>query len=244
MKSTWTRQRVERLFAHYNKKYWRSRLPHVEIEIADLKGVLGQFWTKERRIVLNVEAHKSDREIRSTLLHEMCHAATQTREGEHGYGFLQQVERLLGQNAPITVTGSEVTVHRTYANAIPRKLPRVREAMRKVEAQRARKVEAQFKCDNVKTTTPEMIIGDFRDAAMETTWKNAMCCLGIRHGLLDVGGKPNSRRAARILREGRKAFQRQRRKVLADRKFQAEVFGALDATGRNASEQPYNGTEE
>lgn len=244
MRSTWTHQRVERLFAHYKKKYWRSRLLHFKIKIADLKGVLGQCWTKERRIVLNVEAHKSDREIRGTLLHEMCHAATRTREGEHGYGFWQQVERLLRQNAPIAVTGSEPPVHRTYANAIPRRFPLAREAMRKVKAQRARKVEAQFKQDNVKTITPEMIIGDFRDAALATTCKPAKYFIGIKHGLLDVGGKPGSRWAARILREGRKAFQRRRRELLADRKFQAEVFGALDATGRNASEQPYNGTEE
>lgn len=47
---------------------------------------------------------QSDREIRSTMLHEMGHLAANDAAGpDHGSKFLAQIESLLRQKAPLTI---------------------------------------------------------------------------------------------------------------------------------------------
>jgi hypothetical protein len=103
MKSLWTEQRLVYLFVRYNRRFWRGRLPKVRVCAVALEGSLGEWDTEEREIRIDVR-HQSDREIRSTMLHEMAHLAANATAGhDHGSKFWAQIERLLRQKAPITI---------------------------------------------------------------------------------------------------------------------------------------------
>lgn len=60
-KAKWTEQRVQRLFGRYNKTYWRGNLPPYAVRVRKLEGCLGICFFKEREIVIDTNAHKSDR---------------------------------------------------------------------------------------------------------------------------------------------------------------------------------------
>ena len=77
-KTTWTEERLQRQFNRYNSRYWHEGLPKYRICISGM--ILGQLRegkcdSSARKILINVESHSTDREIRQTLLHEMAHAA-------------------------------------------------------------------------------------------------------------------------------------------------------------------------
>ena len=73
--SKWTEHRLQRLFVRYNCRFWHGRLRGVRVCISPLERCYGQWVYKHREIRIDIERHENDREIRSTLLHEMCHVA-------------------------------------------------------------------------------------------------------------------------------------------------------------------------
>ena len=79
MKGTWTVKRLERLYARYNCHFWKGRLPHIPLRIAQMDGLRGLYEENPQRITINISEHKNDREVRSTLLHEMAHAAARRK---------------------------------------------------------------------------------------------------------------------------------------------------------------------
>jgi hypothetical protein len=92
LKTAWTVKRLERLYARYNWHFWQGRLPHIPVRIAQMKDELGLYKglyePNPQRITLDIRKHKNDREIRSTLLHEIAHAAAGERASEvHGSKF-------------------------------------------------------------------------------------------------------------------------------------------------------------
>jgi hypothetical protein len=210
MKTAWNAARLSRLFARYNLLYWNSRLHSCEIGIKHLNNYLGIYYSKKRQIAIDVDNHRTDREIRATLLHEMAHAAAGSKGLAHGYAFWEQIERLLRQKALIDVTSSEAPHLGNYANAVPKRFSLARDVMKKLEAKRNRallkqNVSGEFLIDQ------NYLIGRFEDAAMKLTWRQALLLIGSECGLLDVGGKPKDKWTARTLLKCKAKFLRKRR---------------------------------
>jgi hypothetical protein len=73
MRSAWNDNRLKQLFRKYRRQYWPGRLRGYQIRAARLDEAYGQCNVVERVIEIDVESNASDRELRSTVLHEMAH---------------------------------------------------------------------------------------------------------------------------------------------------------------------------
>jgi hypothetical protein len=224
VKTVWTEKRLAQLFTTYNSRYWHGRLPSYAVHID--QPVSGEDWlgrcdSDKREILVDVEAHKNDREIRGTMLHEMAHVvAGPGRDGEwHGYKFWEQIESLLVQGAPITLGSPEAPHIRIMVGAIPKKFPLARTAMDRVESIHSRQILQLMKHYPAEQITSEEIVRKFEEAAMEMTWFQALRVVGDEYQLLDVGGRPRSTRAAGIIAEGKRKFNQMRREHLASEKL-------------------------
>jgi len=150
MKSAWTEERLERLFVQYNRRFWGGRLPKIHIRIRNLGGFHGRIEWEHREILIDIDSHSTDREIRDTLLHELCHLATARKRG-HGSAFWAEVEKLLRQKAPITAGCPEAPGLKILKDVVPTRFPLARRLMQKAERKRARDVEKWL---GRKTPTP------------------------------------------------------------------------------------------
>jgi hypothetical protein len=223
-RTKWTDKRLQRLFDHYNKTYWRGKLPQYPVRVRMLKHRLGTWDPKNREILIDIYEHRNDRGIRATLLHEMIHI---TAGLGHGYKFWAQMEQLLRQGAPIEVGTSEAPGLRILADVVPRKFALARKAMEKVEASRQRPILRAMRNRPMRNRpviqlTEDDIQDDFKEAAWEMTERPAVVNVGVKHGLLDVEGKPKSKWAAGVIARGRKAFRVERREFLQMEKFKAQ----------------------
>src|ERR1700747_2529475 len=97
-KTKWIDKRLQRLFDRYDLLYFSGKFRDYQVIIDTLPG--GTFgtcdWSK-RTITIDAEHHKSDRELRGTVLHEMVHPAV--RKPRHGVHFFAQIEGLLQKRA-------------------------------------------------------------------------------------------------------------------------------------------------
>jgi hypothetical protein len=94
----WTDQRLQRLFARYNRKYFTGVLADWSARFSDdHPGAYGFCDTKRKRIEIRFWTHSSDHAIRATLVHEMAHAATTP---QHGPRWRREMERLRTLGAP------------------------------------------------------------------------------------------------------------------------------------------------
>jgi hypothetical protein len=99
----WTDRRLRRLFERYNVKFWAGKLPAVKLVAADYSsdgGELGAYFPRALRIVIHAEKCGTDRKVRDTLLHEMCHVAVGRKAG-HGPKFNDELIRLYLKGAPL-----------------------------------------------------------------------------------------------------------------------------------------------
>jgi len=207
----WTERRLERLFQHYNRIYWRGRLSGCRTILATLHESMGDFHPKRRLIRIDADKHKSDRDLRGTLLHEMSHAAA---PGGHSIPFFAELERLIRRGAPVTVDAAEAGSLRIFRDIVPKRFPLVRAKMDRVEKRRrrnilaiAREARAQF-----HTITDDMIVGYFEDEGVfELPWKKALVLVGMEYGLTDESGRPVNAWARRIVGRAQKAYCRARR---------------------------------
>lgn len=210
----WSQQRLSRLFDRYNQRYWSGRLPWYRFVVGPdpaHKDALGTCRARQRIIHVDIASHKSDREVRSTLLHEMAHAATKKRS--HGVNFFAQLEKLLGKGAPISVGNPEAGYARILADIVPARFPLTKRMMDRAEARRRRTLEKLMRSNKIRSLqlTEEMIIGDFADAAMELPWKKSLLAVGLEYGLVDETGRPVNGWASRIARRGKATHARGRR---------------------------------
>ncbi len=154
----------------------------------------------------------SDAEVRSTLLHEMAHAAAGRERVIHGYEFWDQVERLLQKSAPITLGFPEAPNNRTFADIVPKKFRLCCKEMEKLESQRATKVERYAKARGLKTQviTDNEIIAVFAEAAymLPLNEQDAVAAIAKRYDLFDVDRKPKNAWAANIISEGMKVYRK------------------------------------
>jgi hypothetical protein len=221
--TTWTNDRLERLLARYNHRFFAGRLSHYRVRISSLPGgCQGRCDKATRRIHIDIAKLASDQEVRRTLLHEMAHAAAK-RIG-HGWEFFEQVERLLEQGAPIRIDVRDAHYAKVFHNVVPARFPLASKAMQRVEASRKRAVEPalrQLKAqgEQVEIVDDDYVCASFKDAAMTCTWKRALVAVGIEFGLTDDLGLPLDKRAARMIAKGRRAFNAARRDVLQEERW-------------------------
>lgn len=242
-KTRWTEDRLAKLFHRYNRLYWRGRLPKYTIRIsAPPKGetYVGLCKRRERLIIIDVMAHRSDREIRSTLLHEMAHAADTGRGPfHHGYKFWAEIEKLLAQSAPIQIGFPEVPQLEDFHNAIPKRFPRARQKMNRVaaiEMSRIVKEHAGAKfIDMTNRQYEDFILRWAKDAAMEVaSWDIASRVIEKDFGLFDIEMKPQNAYARRLLFRAKRVFLRERREFLSIEKSEKLAFDfAPDWFARN-----------
>jgi hypothetical protein len=234
-KQTWTELRLQRLFAYYNRRFWRGRLPTIHIRIRELMDALGRIEWEQREILIKVNAHKNDREIRATLLHEMAHLGTRRKLG-HGSEFWAQIEHLLRQRAPVTVGDAETPDVRILQNVVPARFPLARRAVNRSEKKRAREIEKLARKHKLptQTITDADIATQFYDAAAEVTWRDALSIIGLEMGLLNVDGKPKDRWAAAVIAKGRRAHARGRRDHLSWTKAQRELETRFAVSGETS----------
>lgn len=225
-KTNWSPARLIQLFQRYNSRYWKGKLSRYVVKIGDLsdRGAIGLCLFIEHEIVVDVAAHSNDAEIRSTLLHEMAHAADKsTSRYAHGDGFFEQIEHLLRQKAPISLTMAEMPGHKFPLAAVPKKFPLCRKAAVTLEGNRNRRLNRVLNECIVIEETDGDVVRRFEDAAMELTWKTAKSIIGRENGLIDIGGRATSAWAERVLKRGKRVFDNARRNHLACMKLQKQI---------------------
>src|SRR6516165_10439346 len=216
--------RLQRLFDRYNQLYWRGKLPAYRVLDSKLESALGDCdWSRRRIIKIDVQAHASNRELRSTVLHEMCHAAAQERGSRgHDLKFFAQVERLLEKGAPITVNDPEAGGVHILRGLVPSRFPLLKSKIERLERRRTRPLEKSFasRPDLVRNVSNDAIIQEFEDAASELSWRRALIRVGLQYGLTDETERPLNSRASGILARARKIHARARQNYLQLRKFE------------------------
>src|SRR5882672_5373980 len=194
MKTHWSADRIKRLFLRYDDKYWKRKLRRYSISEKNL----GRYWGKcdpqSKSIWIDIEAHPSDVTIRSTLLHEMCHAAAGVGKVSHGYNFWAQVEKLLRLGAPIALHCPETGGHQILKGVVPARFPLSRKAMDRIGEKRSR---LEYKIDGTFDIQDHVSLRCEDFAAL--AWRDAKLIIGAEIGLTDVQGRPRNREAERIL---------------------------------------------
>jgi hypothetical protein len=102
----WPEARLQREFSYLRERYWPGQLRDHALVVARIKPetcFIGLHDSKAKQIIIDLVQHRSDSGVRSTLLHELCHAAAGHRSRGHDIYFFWEVEKLLAVGAPIRV---------------------------------------------------------------------------------------------------------------------------------------------
>lgn len=192
------------------------------MSIQELKAqeCLGLCLRARKKILVDTEAHLSDREIRETLLHEMAHAADRSKSRfSHGYGFFAQLEHLLRHRAPIGLKMTEMPGHRFPLSAVPRRFRLCYKAAVRLEKRRMAELGPKLRGKRVYTVSDEYILHQFEDAALELSWNQAKRAIGFEWGMIDVEGQPASAWARGVLERAKRWHDQVRRDYLAQKKM-------------------------
>jgi hypothetical protein len=234
-KTAWTEQRLRDIFARYNRKYWQGRLPLYRLVIRAMPNTMGLCDWKRKVITIDVEQHKSDLEVRSTLLHEMAHAAASIR-GSRGHDpkFFAQLEKLLQLRAPIAIDTPEAGSVRILARLIPSRFPLLKQKIDLAEARRSKDIEKYTAEHNLHTQliTDDDILREFEDSAAELTWRKAVIVVGLGNGMVDETGRPLTRWSRRLLEKAKRKHAQARRDHLQYEKARRD-FQSLAAAYAN-----------
>jgi hypothetical protein len=107
----WTDNRLQALFDHYNQRFWRGKLPRFRVYQRRFNTDLGHTSLITRKILIDTDAHQSDRQVRGTVLHEMAHLSAILRKSNwkkyamdrrHGGAFNHELRRLKQLKAPLS----------------------------------------------------------------------------------------------------------------------------------------------
>ena len=217
--TNWTDRRLQKLFQRYRTRYWprRRRLLRYRVAFGELANVMGECRYADRLIVINLPCHRSDRELRSTLLHEMCHAVAGPGT-RHNSPFFEQLEHLLSQGAPIAVGFPENPEGGSVAS-IPARFVRCRRLFQPVADRRQRSVARQFRQRGHKLH--QVAVGEIADefhqaASAEWKWREALAVIGRQYGFLDIDWRPLPF-AEKFLPELRRAYRRGRASIREER---------------------------
>jgi hypothetical protein len=214
-------EELQFLFDRYNRLYWRGRLPRYRVQAAGLDGsILGRCDLTRRTIEIDVSKHKNPRHVRSTLLHEMVHAAT--RSG-HDIKFFAQMERLLSRRALVTIETGDAGGVRFYSEVVPHRFPLLRKKMQKLEARRISKIERYAAKKTLGTefsSGDDDIVSNFQDAEIAAfPWTRALRAMGTEYGLTDETGRPINAWARRIIAKAKPVHRKAHRNHLEHQKL-------------------------
>ena len=94
----WSDERLRRLFDRYNQRFFSGRLSDWTVDSSENHlGHYGYCNPETKRISIRVEAHRNDRQVRATLVHEMAHAVTDV---DHNAEWQSEMARLKSAGAP------------------------------------------------------------------------------------------------------------------------------------------------
>ena len=97
-KTTWTDERLQRLFQNYNRKFWKGQLAGWIVNAEENHYVAQGYCNRKTKCIsVRWEAHRTDMEVRATLVHEMAHAASSVY---HGRVWRNEMGRLKKAGAP------------------------------------------------------------------------------------------------------------------------------------------------
>lgn len=221
----WTNDRLKALFDRYRVRYWpRSRrLRRYRIESALLRGPYGRCSFEERVLLIDLCRHPSEREIRSTVLHEMAHAVV--GRGGHRAAFWTELESLLRQRAPITVGFPELGEAGKHLCVVPNRFRRCRKFFAPVYRRQQRELERQISQAGMPSydyTTGDMETECFDAAFLNgATWRDMWPRLAATWGFVDLDGclLPWARKWRDAARRG---YVRGRRSYLEEKRHGAE----------------------
>ena len=150
---------------------------------------MGECRDADRVIRVDVRHHRSDRALRSTLLHEMCHAVAGSGT-RHNSPFFAQLEHLLSRRAPIGLGFPENPEGRAVAS-IPARFVCCRRLYKTTFDREQRRLDRLLRRHRSPALTVEDIIDEFYEAANEgMTWRDTVAELGRRYRFLDIDGRP------------------------------------------------------
>ena len=91
--------------------------------------------------------------------------------------------------------------------------------------------------------TRRKILRDFEAAALVDglTWRESLYAVGVKYGLIDVGGRPTSKWAAAVIAKARKAHRRQRKDFLEGQMAEARFRSGDRSPGPISSSYSPNG---
>ncbi len=218
---TWTNDRLGRLLTHYRLRYWPAsrRLRSYRVEMRSLDKAFGECDFKRHMLFIDVSRHRSDLDIRSTLLHEMVHAVVGVGRPGHGAPFWTHLESLLARRAPITVGFPELGESGRHLCMIPARFRRCRRMLAPVY----RRSQRELKRESNRLNLPEEKV-DFEreceDAANEgLSWREVWTNQAILYGLVDMDGrllakaKPYRDECRRGYRRGRRLYLSSNRRL-------------------------------
>lgn len=236
-------KRLRRLFERYNRLYWRGKIPDCRVIAANLqRGVLGQFDARTRNIKIDVAKQRSDRELHSILLHEMCHVAAH-RNGSRGHDakFFEELEHLLRKKAPISIADPEAGKARVQSDLVPARFSLLKRKMDRIAAKQRKPLERFIKGNRLTTyeISDDEIIREFEDHAWESTWNEALSAFGfMKYHLTDETGRPLSPRFQRLLARAQKVHSRARRRHLQEKREAGEMQRFLSQPPNERREIP------
>ena len=92
-------RQLRKLFHEFNERYFEGRLPDYRIRVVPYINRLGKSGhTDQKRKLIRILIGLSDEDAKSTLLHEMAHAATNE---DHATAWKKEMIRLRKQEAPL-----------------------------------------------------------------------------------------------------------------------------------------------
>ncbi len=129
--SNWTDRKLTCVFLGYKRRYWGERIrrgysiyfdpskaPLVSTgsrdgSVGPLKGVCHkeQGW-----IVIWRNSHRTETDLRETILHEMAHAVAR---GVHGRDFYREIKRIRKLGAPVSVWDCLGSLGKTVHKPVP-----------------------------------------------------------------------------------------------------------------------------
>jgi hypothetical protein len=229
-KPKWDEQRLQRLFERYDRLYWRRKLKRYRITAASLtNGTQGLCNSSQRTITIDFARHKTDRDLRGTVLHEMAHAAADTRGSRgHDVVFFAELERLLRLGAPVIVGAAEAGNVRILADIVPSRFPLLKRKMERAEARRSKAVEKYAAEKNLQweEITDDTIVGYFGESG-HWTWKQTVRAIGLQFGLVnEVGRAVGSPWARKVLARARRAHALARRDHLEYERNERKYFSS------------------
>jgi len=182
----------------------------------------------------------------ASVLHEMCHVAQGRAAVAHGSKFLAQVESLLKQGAPISVSNPELGARSAIMEEmVPQRFRLVRARIREAQAREQRAIERRIKQIEAESGEPMNTVTwrdtlveietNFNDAASiyGLTWRQALLQIGGEYALLDADAKPLARLRKHVP-AWRKAWQKGRRFWLDNEKAKKHLQSVIQAQAASA----------